>query len=188
MQLTLSKTPCRIGSSMSTNTEHHGDEDVCAIDIPLDGIMLARADLDALLGEGAHAALYVTPAPNGEEALPEIRLPQLRPLALKDHFEDARVVLRPGFADDEFLVFAGCKVGKVKLELQAGGLTKLSCSVRARPDPEEVGELFSWQNSYALVEITDGKRAQPKGKKAQADLPLGEATDEGDADGAQDPA
>ncbi len=177
MKLSLEKRPCQMGGSMSTNTEHHGDDDVGAIDIRLDGIMLGRSDLDALLGDGAHAALYVTAASNGEEAMPDLRLPQLKPLVLKDHFEGARVVLRPGFAGDEWLVFADCKVRQVKLELQSGGLTKLSCSVRARPDPEDVGTLFEWQNTEVMVEISDGKRAQPKAKDRQGDLALGEPPD-----------
>ncbi|MCA9244465.1 MAG: hypothetical protein KDA32_10950, partial [Phycisphaerales bacterium] len=55
--LNLKKRPCKIGGSMSTTTEKHGDEDVGAINIAVDGITITRDELEALLGPGSFDAI-----------------------------------------------------------------------------------------------------------------------------------
>ena len=177
--LNLTKRPCKLGNSMSTNTEKHGDEDVGAIDLPLDGIMLTAAELDAILGDGTHDALYVRSSNGNAKGLSEVRFPQLKPLAFKEHFEGARVDLWLGYEDGDARVgFSGAKVRNVKLTLQAGGLTKLECSIRATPDPEEVAQLYDFLNHEGSVGIRNGKVAEPKAKDKQKSLPLAEGAED----------
>jgi len=170
--LELSKKPCHLGNSMSTNTERHGEEDVGAIDLPLDGIVLNRKELDALLGKDAHAAIYVTA---GKDAMPEIRFPSLKPLAFKDHFEGATVILELGMDGDRF-VLDDCKVRSVQLTPQAGGLTLMKCSIRSTPDSDTVAVLYDHLNTDGMVQIENAKAAEPR-KSKQKDLPLSEGED-----------
>lgn len=172
--LNLNKRPCRLGNSMSTNTERHGDEDVGAIDLPLDGLVLTADEFDALLGSGAHEALYRKARGNGStDSLPMPRFEGLKPFAFKQHFEHARVEL---FLDDERYGWADCKVRNVQVTLQAGGLSVLKCSVRARAEPDEVAVLYDHLNRDAGVAIRNAKIAQPtKAKDNQTELPLGES-------------
>lgn len=177
--LSIDKRPCHIGNSFSSNTEHHGAEDVGAIDLPLDGIMLNAVDLEALLGPGAHKALYLYPDPNGEDSpLPEVRFPMLHPLKLKQEFEKATVAVTLGYDEQLTMTWQGCKIRGIVLTTQAGGLTKMKCSIRARPDPSDVAELFQDLNGDGSIEISEARKAQPKkAKDKQTDLPLGEHPD-----------
>ena len=178
--MNLKKRPCHIGNSMSTNTEKHGDEDVGAIDLALDGIVLNADELNSILGDGAHAALYVIPKANGSDnALPEARFPGIKPIELKEHFEKARVELWVGFEDDEQdrIGLSDAKVRRVKFTPGAGGLTSMSCSVRATPDDEVVSTLFNYLNHTASVAIRNGKWAESKSDK-QKDLPLSESVED----------
>ena len=184
--LNLDKKPCCLGKSMSINTEHHGDDDVGALDIPIDGIILNAAELDQLLGNGAHKSLYHYPQPKaGESSMPEARFPHLKPFAFKDHFERAKVTLELGMEPDRIML-AECTVRNVKLTMQAGGLTMMACSLRARPDSDDVALLFDHRNDDGTIRIEGAERVEPKGKRQQGDLPLGE--DPGDDDGEQDEA
>ncbi len=178
--LQLSKKPCHLGNSMSTNCEKHGEEDVGAIDLPLDGIVLNKTEIDALLGDGAHAAIYRTPS---KDAMPEARFPLLKPFAFKDHFEHATVTLEIGIDGDRF-VLSDCKVRNVQLTTQAGGLTLMKCSIRSTPDSDTVAALYDHLNTDGMVQIEGAKPAEPK-KGKQKDLPLGEGEDE---EGEQDKA
>jgi hypothetical protein len=181
--LDLKQKPCHLGKSMSINTEHHGDDDVGAIDIPIDGIMLTAKELDVLLGDGAHAALFVKPkGRGGADAMPEVRFLHFLPLGFKQKFEKAKVTLHVGMAPAK-LVFADCKIGSVRLTPQTGGLTAMSCSVRARPETDDVGTLFEGRNTTATLWISGAERVEDKNDK-QGNLGLGEngEDDEGEDD------
>lgn len=176
--LKLKKKPCHIGNSMSTNTEKHGEEDVGAIDLKLDGIVLDRKELEVLLGPNSHGAVYRIPeGTDGKDAMPEIRFPFLQPLAFNDHFEGATVELELGM-DSEKFTLSDCKVRSIKLQPQAGGLTLMSCSIRSTPDSDTVAVLYNHLNTQGMVKIDKGKQAEP-GKRKQNDLPLGEGEDDG---------
>ena len=172
--LKLNKRPCQIGNSMSTNTEKHGDDDVGAIDLKLDGMMLNAAELDSLLGDGAHAAIYHRQKSNGKgsDELAEIRFPHLKPLQFKDDFEKSRVELHVGI-DNEQIVLADSKVRRVTLTPNAGGLTTMACSVRSTPDSDTVAALYDHLNSEGSVAIRSGKLVEKQADK-QRDLSLGE--------------
>lgn len=175
MQLTLDKRPCHISNAMSTNTEKHGDEDVGAIDLPVDGIVLKKADLEALLGAGAFEALYLT-----DTDLPEVRFTALNyPLSLKAEFTDARVELWLGIhgdkPDDPGLVLGECKVRALKVTPTAGGMTLCKLSVRATPDADVVATLYDCLNTDGSVSIADAKhKPHPKDKQKDLALPPGE--------------
>lgn len=173
--LSLKQKACKLGKSMSINTEHHGDDDVGAIDIPIDGIMLTAAELDTLCGDGSHAALFVK---EKGASLPEPRFMLFKPFGFKQKFEKAKVTVHVGMSPEK-LAFQGCKIGSVMLTPQTGGLTMMSCSIRARPETDDVGTLFENRNGTATLWISGAERVEERDER-QRGLGLGEPKDDDD--------
>ncbi len=169
--LTLSMRIARIGSSVNTRTEKHGDDDVPACDIPIEGLLLEAGELDALLGEGAAKALFT------KAATPEPRFSMLKALALADKFEEACVILELA---DMSTVELACRIKGVKLEPQTGGLTLCDLQVQATPTAEDMADVFANLNGEIRAEIRFGKKAV-KGRK-QPELPMGEHKQSEDPD------
>ena len=175
--LNLTKPPGQIGPSINVRTEKHGEEDVPACDVTIDGIMLEAADLCALLEDPkAHTLLFtvdltgtVSPA-----------FPQFAALTLAEKFEEARVVLYVGFAPTE-LVLKDVKVGKIRLTPKVGGMTECKLQIQATPEPEMIGVLSGHTNHEISIEIADAKRAAKAEKSKQKELNLSTAPDEPDA-------
>ena len=94
--LSITPRPARLGSSINTRVEKHGEEDVTALDIPLLDIPLSAAELNALLMDPhAHRLLY-----NKEGDFEKPTLERLAPLRLKDKIEGAVVEIKVGLAQD----------------------------------------------------------------------------------------
>jgi hypothetical protein len=164
--LTLDKRPCRIGSSINTRSELHGEETVPAMDIPLEGIMLQPNELNALLNEPfAHSALFDE---KGTHKEPIFR--QFKPFVMKDKFEDATVSIELGLKQ-ELITLQNVKLAKLTLTPMVGGLTELSLQVQCTPDLDlGISTLLAFLNKDADVEITVGKKAADA--KDQPQLPL----------------
>lgn len=165
--LTLNKRPAKIGAAVNTRCEKHGDEDVPACDIPLVGIMLEAAELNALLGDPyAHTALF-NHRPGSQLDEPIFR--KFNPLRLRDKFEEAEVVIYAGLEPKEIRLKA-VKLARVTLDPQVGGLTELALQVQCTPETETIGELLAFMNHTVDVVVSFGKTAT-KGEK-QSELPL----------------
>lgn len=177
--LHLAERPAKIGSSINTRSEKHGDADVPACDIPISGIMLEQAELEALLGKGAHKAFF-----RDGKGLVEPRFEVLKEFALRDKFDGDVALdldeLRIEFADESVAL------SSVKLEPQVGGLTAMSLQLQGTPSTEEIAALVGSLNREVRVELTFGGRRQPKSKK-QRELPMGSHT-QADGDDDQAPA
>lgn len=177
--LELEQKACHLAKSMSINTEHHGSDDVGAIDVTIAGIMLNAKELDNLIGNGAHKALYDYPPPRRDEStMPKVRFPHFAPLSFTQKFEKATVLLKVGMKPEE-LEFIECKVSSVKLKPTEGGLTDMTCTIRARPESEEVAKLFDYRNTDATLWIRDAERVDD-GSSNQQNMPLGDPDGEGD--------
>ena len=87
--LNITMRPCQLGSSINTRVERHGDEDVPACDIPLDGIMLTEAELNLLLDD-PHASRCLFTAVAGVH---QPALPMIAALSLRSKLEGATVTL-----------------------------------------------------------------------------------------------
>lgn len=165
--LTLDKRPARMGSSINTRTEKHGDEDVPACDIALQGIMLEREELNSLLADPyAHDALY-NHRSKGKADEPVFR--KFKPLVFREKFEEGGVTLYVGMGQTK-IELKDVKLARVTLDPQVGGLTELSVQVQCTPKTDTIGELLGYMNHDVEVEISFGKRAE-KSKKQQ-DLPI----------------
>lgn len=172
--LTISKRPCKIGGHMNARTEKHGDEDVPALDIALEGIMLMAQELNALLEDPmAHRHLFQTQ--NGK--LHEPTFTKFKPFVLRDAYEGATVRIVVGLRNDE-ITLADCRLRRITLEPKTGGMTQLSLSVAARPDEDVMAVLLRYMGSDADVAISGATVAAKGGK--QKDLPLGADLEFGD--------
>lgn len=162
--LSLAKRPCKIGSSINTRTEKHGDEDVPACDIPLSGLMLSRDELDTLLGPGAHEAFF-----RQVDGSFDVAFKQLKSLALRNKFEQATVELAVVYGG--MLRLSGVRLARITLKPVYGGLTELSLQVQATPDVEEFAPLLESLNSEVEAAVHFGKLVEKSSDK-QADLAL----------------
>jgi len=179
--LELAERIAKIGGSINTRSERHGDEDVPACDIPLVGFMLEADELDALIGKGAHKALYRDAKGNNVEP----RFEHVTELAVDQKFvgnvsldlESIDLEL-----DDENVTLA-----KIRLEPQVGGLTAMSLQVQCTPSTDEIAQLVGSLNREVRAAITFGGRKQPKGKK-QPELPMGNHAQTPAADAAEEPS
>lgn len=165
--ITLSKREAKYGGHVNVRPEFHGDEKVPACDVSVSAVMLQSHELDALLGAGAYDRLF---AVNGE-GLPEPALPDLdQRRTIREKYEGARVTLYLGLIPTE-VVLAPAKLKSITLEPKVGGLTELSATIQATPDPKWLEPLAAFMATDISLEIVDAKRAAKAGD-GQRQLPL----------------
>jgi hypothetical protein len=172
--LTLSKRDAKIGRNIPFRTQDHGDEQVRAADIRVTGLHLEPAEFNALLQEPrAHSAFFVTRA--GTRLMdPLIR--SFAPFQLLGKIEQADVVLYLGLGNVE-VKLGTCKLKSVCLELKAGGMTELSCTVQTTPTLDKrIAQLIDHMGSSVQIEITYEHNAE------QPDLALGDERPKDDDD------
>jgi hypothetical protein len=171
MELSLEKRPCRIGVSINTRREMHGEEPVPAMDIPLTNILLDKGELNALLGDKfAHDSLYTTKA--SKPAEPTFAR-SLKPFSVIGKFANSRVVIWVGLKP-EMLELAEVKLVKLKLEPQVGGLTALALTVQTIANDGET-QLLQFLDSSADVAIDFGEPVADA-EEAQDELSLEHGT------------
>lgn len=168
--LTITQRECRLGAKYSGKlVEKDGDEHR-TVKFELENIVLEANELNALLGEPhAHRALYDT---SRSGVRPFLKC--LKALELAKACESARVTLSWSMGAEQ-VVFPDAKLTKLKLELQEGGLTAMSCVVESEPALDEtLTELLARLGHGIEVEI----HAEQYG--AQQDLQLGNRFGEGE--------
>lgn len=171
--LKLDSRSCKIGPSINSRTEKHGDEDIPAMDIPLSAIPLSKDELNALLGEPLAWNSFYNERKDG---FAEPLLKGIKPIGLEAKYEGAEVTLRLGLNLLE-VELLDVKLTKLKLEPTAGGATSLSLTVQCLLE-DHAKALYSWMNHDASVEIMTGDPVEAE-KSEQPELPLN--TFEGDA-------
>lgn len=166
---TVKKRECKIGPSINTRTEKHGDNDVPAADVEIEGVMLDREELGELLGDNAAWCAFF----NQTGKLFEPLFAQLA-YALTHKFKDSNVVLYLGLAHEK-LELAGVKLNRITLTPRTGGMTELTLQVQCTPDAAQMGELHVHRNQHASIGIRFGKLDVKT--KAQPELPIGDNPD-----------
>jgi hypothetical protein len=151
--LHLNDREAKLGTSINSRAEMHGDQEVPAFDIPLSGIPLEESELNTLLqDESATESLYIPPNGNGR-TMTEPRFKGLAPLKLKDKIENAEVLIWIGMAKEPLTLHA-CNLAKVTLEPKTGGTTLMSCQVQCTPTIDKsVMRLFDHLGSDVNVQI-----------------------------------
>lgn len=165
---TITNRPCKIGTSIPSRAEMHGDESVTAMDIPVEGIMLDAEELNMLLGEPrAHDVLY-TKGVTGKPAEPA--LSKIRTLYVDDKYEGATVTFRLGLAREE-VKLGNVKLAKLELEPQVGGMTALSLTIQCTPKlGPDIPKILGFLKREVEIEIEGAEVIEAK--KDQAQLPL----------------
>lgn len=160
--LTLDRRDCELGYNYAGKGKEKDGEKVRLLTFELSEILLDERELNAFIREPhAWRSLY-NDGPNGVE--PFLRC--LKALELDAAIEGAYVALTYGLDANE-MIFAECKLTKIKLALRDGGRTALSCKVTTAPVLDEtLPELIEQFGSSIECEL----RAEPPG--AQQDLPL----------------
>ncbi len=157
--LSLKSRTGRIGSSINTRAEMHGDESVTALHIPVSEIKLDAEELNALLQEPhAHNVLYETKA--GSPAEPVLKT--IKALRLADKIESANVTLE--LTNDTTLKLVNCKLSKIELALELGGLTSMSAQIQCVPKLDStIARLIEKLGAEISIEIrVDGFGDQQK--------------------------
>jgi hypothetical protein len=164
---------CLLGSSINTRTEKHGDDDVPAIDIPITGFALVGAELAEITGDvHAHRALF-DKSKNPVEPIFNC----FRPLALVHKFEGCTARFILGLGREE-LVLADCKVARVKLEPNLGGLTSADFLIQSTPDDlAAMARLMAFMGHDIELEVELGNKAE-KAKANQQNLALDDESDD----------
>jgi hypothetical protein len=163
----LNRRPMKIGGSINSRTEKHGDKDVPAFDIPI-SFMLERHELNEFMGDKVTFASWFNERPDG---LPEPLHPQVKFYAVNWEFEDSTVSLYLGLKE-RFFYLEECTLTKFKLAPQVGGLTEMKVTVQVAVD-EVNSALVEWLNKDGHCEVDIGKLSEKeKAKKRQPELPL----------------
>lgn len=172
--LTITRRAAKIGTSLNVRNELHGDEDVPACDIPIDGIMLEAEELNALLDNPeAHQRLFISKTHGFEEPA----IPQFGSHRMADKFEGARVKLHLG-VKPTLLELEDVKLAKVTLEPKPGGMTAMSLQVQATPGTKAIGQISAFMNHEISIEITDAARAKKSAKQDELPLSMGNGKDD----------
>lgn len=173
--LTLDKRPARIGLSINTRTEKHGEESVPAMDIPLTGILLTKDEVNALLDD-KHAwdSLYVER--KGKPSEPMFAK-TLKPFAHVGKWKGSAITLYVGMKPEMYELEG--KLSRAKLTPQTGGLTALSITVQVTA--EDAVPLIHFLDSAIDVELEFGDETDEEGEEDQPELNLGTKAKSDDA-------
>jgi hypothetical protein len=151
---------------IQNRVEHHGDSDVTAFDIPLE-LLLDPDELNALVGDYAHNALFNT---KGKVAEP--MFPDFDSFALKHDLENAHVALAIGNGSTDYAIeWDDARLKGLTLSPLTGGETHLSFRLQVRPQNKHITKLFDTQNCELKISLSDAKIVE-KTKKRQQELPL----------------
>lgn len=159
--------PCKLGPSTNCRTEKHGEDDVPAVDIPLVGLMLDKAQLNNLFGALTWESLYDQ---QGAGKVPTVLHPEHAPRKLTTKFVgSATLIFGPNQSD---VVLDDVTLSKFKAEPTEGGMTAVSLMVQAHENVEKfVAKIIARQNTEISVLLEVGDSVQ-RAKSKQAELPM----------------
>jgi hypothetical protein len=182
--LRLDEKLCRFGK-ISNNLERHGDDYETGFTIPVEELMLSKAELNAFMRDPLCWQSWYDTSKGNRAAEP---MPWWggESFSLAESFEaDEGSVIVSG---DKALEFkssgdpkgddyrAGIVISKINLQPRTGGLTELSCSIYVRPGLGKTNlVLQDHQHREVKLTLIDAKVAERE--KRQPQLPLGEASD-----------
>lgn len=170
--LTINERVAKLGKKITTTANEKNTEAPNSSVVPIVGLMLEEAELDALLGKGAHKAFFREAPVAGVKQL-EPRFPGLKEITLREKFvgdvalelDELRIE-----CDDEHVT-----IKSVKLAPQTGGLTAMSLKVECTPTAEEGAAIAAGLNRECRAEVSFGGARKPAVKR-QKELPMGNHT------------
>lgn len=177
--LKLDRREAKIGSSINTRTQIHGEENVTALDIPIKGVALSPEELGfVMLNPRAHKLLYTKKKGRPDQP---IWGKLFGALPFRNKVKGATVTLYIGRKP---LKLIDVNLTKGRLETLEGGTTHWHFTVQCTPDLDEsIEALLGRLNTKVDIAI------DCQGYGEQDELPLEEdekPDDEGDDDGEED--
>jgi len=183
----LDKRPCNLGPSINNRREKHGTENVPALDFSIAGLLLTKAELDRLVGQGFWNSVYETRSGGNPAA------PAWKKVAAGKYTEKLEADLVISFMSESVkpIEITEAKIGKFEFEYQVGGLTACYFTVSTAQDDVDVNKLRRHMDAEISVEITlrepKPEKAAPKKGDDEPELPMQHAEGD-DAQTARDPA
>lgn len=168
---------CRIGTSINTRSEKHGEADVVsALDIPVKNVVLDPSEVALLLEEPDLQARMFKPDENNT-LVPAF--PKVKRFPIDEKIESARVELT--LDGGKVLTLPECKLRRLLVERLRGGGYSLALQIQATPkmtDPN-VGRLLDHldcdakitihvQNEQAEMQLPEGKHVRTRAQREAA--------------------
>lgn len=127
--LSLTKRPAKVGKSVNTRTEMHGDDEVPGLDIPITGMLINDEELGLVCDDPeTHKRWYKNDRSLG--VVPAFASVEVIPIGHK--FENATV--RMTGTTIEAATFGNAKIKSIRLARQVGGLTMMSFTLQCNPE------------------------------------------------------
>lgn len=157
----------KLGSSVNTRTEKHGDDSVPACDIPIAGLMLEKHEVDELVGKHYWSSIFNT-GNRGKADQP--LFPNIASHKMVDKYEGTVLIdLGPNVKAVEL---EAVKISGITLTPHAGGLVEMSFKIQTAEDIEKfVHKLVARLDTEIDLELTIGEKVE-KAKSKQQDLPI----------------
>lgn len=132
---------------INARAEHHGDQEVPAVDVKIEMILpnsilteFSRYLLNAMFSEDEYMTAAGQTQLDGLEPLsqyPHVRFPNLQPLRLNDEFIGYRLQILHGIEDDIYVDINGCEVKGFMADCKEGGYIVLTFRV-TKSDVDEL--------------------------------------------------
>lgn len=175
--LNLDAVICRLGK-ISNNLEKHGDEDVTEFNLPVSGVMLSAAELNAFIGDPHCDRSWFNTRGSIREPMPWWARGAFK---LDDKLDAAICTIK--VSGDRELEFEpkkelpACSISKIRLRPQVGGMTEMSFQLQVRPGIGTENLLLQeHQNREVRLTISKSEVARARGKQQELPLPAGGKT------------
>lgn len=156
---------------LSNNLERHGEDEVTAFEVPVQGITLSAEAFNSLM-EDPYADRWLF---SDKADMREPNAVKFKPFEMIDTFEEAVVTMTLG---EKAFTFHDCRIKGVTIEAKRGGDIFLGFSVRIRPEnPEQIIQLIDYQNHEIKIDVQDAKVVLKGGRKQQ-ELALSQPADD----------
>lgn len=178
----INQATCQLGK-ISNNLEKHGDEEVPAWTIPVAGILIDLATLEALLHDGHASEAFFAMNPHTEVLEPRVWLTYAEPIKLTEAYDGMATTIKFG---SQVLEFERSRLKDLVIGRFYPGMAQLDGKLQLYPglDHENL-VLQEAQNMPITLTVLDAKVAKSK-KLRQQELPLGSANEPSDASGDAD--
>jgi hypothetical protein len=171
------RRPAKIAGQCQLNAEKEGEDDrVSAFYIPVSGIMLTKEEVNTFTNDPTWWSRHFNEVPGKPPELLDDPKRFSPVVGVLDKYEGASVTVHHTPTAPEEITLDACRIRKIKLEPQFGGLTEMSYTVMVVPTLDErFARLLGQADHEVEIAVASGKLSA---KDRQQDLPLGQPSSE----------
>lgn len=129
--LDIDLRPAKAGNQINANGQKHGEDTVTAFYIPVHSLMLSKNEANILAGDPTWWSRHFNELPGKPAEVLDADNFDTK-CSFKHKLEKARVRIVHSLANEE-IEFTACKLSKIKLQPQTGGLTAASMMIETVP-------------------------------------------------------